>query len=110
MVIDGKNLTITRGDTDNITVTIKENDIQVPLVDGDTVYLTVKKSINDKVIILQKIITAFTEGSAFITINPIDTDDLAFSDYVYDIQLTKVDGTITTLVTPNTFTIGGEVT
>lgn len=101
---DLKNIKMPRGDSESITIN------GLSLVPGDIVYLTVKEHINTSDIAFQKKITEFVSGSAIIGITPNDTKGLQFRTYVYDIQLTRADGTVTTIVKPHEFTIEGEVT
>ena len=44
-----------------------------------------------------------------LTLLPEDTKDLSFGKYVYDIQLTKADGTVDTFITKATIKITEEV-
>jgi len=101
---DLKNIKMPRGDSESITVN------GLSLVAEDTIYFTVKTNTNTKVISFQKKITEFVNGSAVIPIEHSDTKDLNFGRYVYDIQLTKADGTVTTVIQPHEFKIGEEVT
>jgi hypothetical protein len=45
-----------------------------------------------------------------VEIDPEDTKDLRFGQYVYDVQWTQSNGTIITLVKPSKFIIEHEVT
>jgi len=100
-----------RGDSESITITLKQEDgIQVPFESGDTVYFTMREALGDNVIILQKIVTGFISGDAVIEIEPVDTATLFFKTYVYDIQWTKDNGQVKTVVPASDFTILGEVT
>ena len=111
MKVDGTKITMTRGDSETISIFCKDIlGTAVPFVTGDTVYFTIKRDIHEANIILQKIITTFIDGKAIVTILPIDTKALEFISYIYDVQLTKADGTVTTIIPPSKFTIGGEVT
>ena len=102
---------MTRGDTENITVALYDtSNVLVPLVVGDTVYLTVKESSKTEDIVLQKIVTTFIDGKAIIQISHLDTSDKNYGTYLYDVQLTRASGTVTTLVRPSEFKIEGEVT
>ena len=101
---DLKNIKMTRGDSESITV------YGLNLVPGDTITLTVKDHINTDKIAFQRIITEFTDGNAVIGIRPEDTKGLKFKKYVYDIELKRADGTVTTIIKPHEFTIDGEVT
>lgn len=94
-----------RGDTETLTVTLDGGSFET----GDTVYLTVRPSV-DEDISFQKIVTVFMEGAAFFIIEPDDTAGLDFGDYVYDIQLTAANGTVATLVKKSKFTLEEEVT
>lgn len=108
---DGKNMEMTRGDTEIITVSCLANGIDMPLQIGDIVYFTVKETINSSSNAFQVKVTEFTtEGKAEIKIKPENTKNLKFRTYVYDVQITKADGTVTTIITPHEFKIGAEVT
>ena len=111
MKIQGTNISMTRGDSEMIKVTVKDTlGNIIPLVTGDTIYLTVRESMLSPTRIIEKIVTEFDDGQAFIIINPEDTNNLRFTSYVYDIQLTKENGSVKTIITPSNFTITGEVT
>ena len=111
MKIQGTNISMTRGDSEAIKVTIKDTlGNVIPLVTGDTIHFTVREYIRSTTKIIEKIITEFDDGKAFISIDPEDTKNLSYTSYVYDIQLTKADGTVKTIITPANFTITGEVT
>ena len=112
MRIEGTDIFMTRGDTGSITVTVKNKAGKiVPLVDGDTLYLTVKESKATTVKALQKTVTAFQEdGRGVIPINPADTSGLKFGNYWYDIQLNKADGSVYTIVKHSRFIVEVEIT
>ena len=97
-------ITMTRGDSESITVRCSE-----PFVSGDTVYFTVREDAESPVS-LQKVITEFPDGEAVIGIYPQDTESMDFGEYVYDIQVTRADGTVTTLIVPSKFKLNEEVT
>lgn len=105
MTVNGTKLAMVRGDSESITVQCTPS-----FSTGDTIYFTVRQTVEDP-IVLQKIVTEFdNDGKAVIIISPSDTESLDFDDYVYDIQLTKADGTVTTLIEPDRFRIKEEVT
>ena len=100
-----------RGDSECIKVSCRnESGVDIPLVEGDIVYFTVKRNTNTEEKILQKIVTEFTEGVALITIFPEDTRELKTGIYYYDIQLNRADGTVKTIIPPSIFAVKGEVT
>lgn len=105
MKLRGTNISMTRGDSESITVRCPE----APFEAGDTIYLTVREDAESP-IAMQKIVTDFPDGDAIITIDPGDTEGLEFGDYVYDIQVTWDGGSVTTLVPISKFTLLEEVT
>ena len=111
MEVSGNNISMIRGDTDAIEISAEDGDgVAIPLVEGDTIYFTVKENTETDDKILQKIITDFTLGEALITLFPADTKDLEAGVYVYDIQWTKASGEVRTIVPPSQFTLRGDVT
>ena len=111
MKVNSTDLAMIRGDSESIVLSLKRDDVIAPFVQGDTVYFTLKRSAIMEEIALQKIITEFNEdGNCIIEIAPDDTKALEFRSYVYDIQLNRLDGTVTTIVPCSKFTILKEVT
>jgi hypothetical protein len=111
MKVNGTDLAMIRGDSESITLSLKDGEAVISFVPGDTVYFTVKRSATVDEIALQKTITEFNEdGNCIIEIAPDDTKDLEFKGYVYDIQLNRFDGTVTTIVPCSKFAILREVT
>ena len=104
MKLSGTNIKMTRGDSESLTVKCS-----VPFAAGDAVTLTLRAD-TESPIELQKTVTDFPEGQAVIPLGPEDTAGMAFGGYVYDIQLTRADGTVTTLVTISRFELLEEVT
>ena len=105
MTIRGTKISMTRGDSETVTVTCS-----VPFAAGDTVTLTMREDVESE-IAMQKVVTDFgAAGEAVIVIEPEDTEALDFGDYVYDLELRRADGTVTTLVKPSVFTLTEEVT
>lgn len=87
------------GDTGSFSFNVKINKENV-LQQGDTVYFTVRKLI-DNSILIQKTITEFPDGICEITINPSETINISSDDnYIYDLKLVRSDGTTDSLI-PN---------
>ncbi len=105
MTIQGTKISMTRGDSETLTVSLA-NDAFAP---GDEVFFTVRPAVAEPVA-LQKTVTDFPGGRAVITIEPGDTAGLDFGRYVYDIQLTRASGAVTTLIKPAAFVLTEEVT
>ena len=111
MKIQGYNISMIRGDTETIKISCKDDQgVGVPLEDGDTLYFTVKSSVNTEEIEMQKVITEFPDGVAYINISPDDTKFMKFRSYYYDIQLTRANGTVKTIIPPSIFIVKGDVT
>ena len=107
-------ISMINGDSKSLVVSCARDGTAVPLVNGDTVYFTVKKSVDATEKVLQKTITAFTDGKA--TINILTSDKTAFGtlrsavNYVYDIQINFANGTVKTVVGPSKFSVSPGVT
>lgn len=111
MIIREKNIHMVRGDTEALQVKLqKEDGTPYFLEDGDIIYFTVKSSPRTEEKLLQKVITEFVDGAALITIEPEDTKELNFRKYKYDIQWTRADGIVKTIVPVSDFVIEEEIT
>lgn len=116
MRIENERITLIRGDSAFISVgCVDENDVAIPLVaPTDVIYLTIKRSVGDMTKVLQKKIITFQNGKAEIELTPTDTKDIAPGDYVYDVQLNKMEGELVkrtfTIIEPNAFIVVGDVT
>ena len=88
------------GDTGAFSFKVNLNG-QNALKDGDTVYFTIRKII-DNSILIQKIITEFPDGICNIVIEPTDTSNLTTNDdnYIYDLKLVRATGEVDSLI-PN---------
>lgn len=106
MTVIGTSIIMTRGDTESITVSIKNGAFAY----GDTVELTVRRGPNSATKLIHKVVTEFTDGKAIIPIYPADTGSMQFGRYVYDVQLTRAEGTVCTIVKPSGFEVTAEVT
>lgn len=111
MKIEGTDISMIRGDTEVIKVSCRnESGVDVHFAEGDTIYFTVKRNTNIEGKTLQKIVTEFTDGVAYINILPTDTRELRVGNYYYDIQLNRANGQVKTIIPPSRFTINAEVT
>lgn len=105
MIVNGKTLSMTRGDTESITVTVTG----YTLGDGDKIEFTVRKRPTSVTKDLHKVVTEFAENKAIFIISSADTSAMVFGNYVYDIQLTTADGAVITIIKPSGFVILPEV-
>lgn len=104
--IDGKKkIKIVKGDTAILDLNIKNHTFVV----GDKVYFTVKESVDDTVKVIQKIVTTFENNIAKVILSKEDTN-VEVGSYLYDIQLSLLDGRVDTVVAPTKFEVIGGVT
>lgn len=106
--ITGKTITLTRGDTFRATVEIFNEDGTVyEPIEGDTVRFALKQNYNSSEIKIYKDIPLDT---LLLVIEPEDTKDLKQpGEYVYDIQLTHINGDIDTFISNGKFRLTEEV-
>lgn len=106
-VLENGDIQLTRGDTAHLSVNIvKDKGEAYEIQNGDTLTLSVKKTVKDDEALMSKTI----KGSDTFHIEPKDTSDLKFGKYLYDVQLTTDDGDVYTVIPPSTFEILTEVT
>ena len=104
-------ISITRGDSKTIPLEFElEDGTTIPFNAGDIVYFTVKDNAYTNEKQFQIIITDFPNNVAYIEIHPTHTKSLKYKKYVYDLQVTRADGTVTTLIPASDFIVGEEVT
>ena len=100
VVINGTTITMVRGDTARITISVNDADGQpyVP-VEGDVIRFAAKKKYTDADVVIYKLIDT---GAMLLVIEPDDTEGLMMGGtkgrYVYDIEITMADGTVDTFV------------
>ena len=104
LTVDSENnITLTRGDTAILTLTVKKNGNDYDFSD-DLTQFTVKRNTVTSEIVFQK---TFTGTS--IQIDPSDTKDLYYSDLKYDVQLITPNNDVYTVITPHDFIVAEEV-
>lgn len=104
LLVDSENnITLTRGDTAILTLTVKKNGSDYDFSD-DLTQFTVKRNTVTSEIVLQK---TFTGTS--IQIDPSDTKDLYYTDLKYDVQLITPENEVYTVITPHDFIVAEEV-
>lgn len=106
LVVNKGDISLTRGDTARLAVSITNNDGQPYAVkESDTLTLTVKADYKDEEVLIEKVV----KGNNMIHIEPKDTKELEFGTYLYDVQLTTVDGDNFTVIADKRFKITNEV-
>lgn len=103
-ITDENVIYLTRGDSADFKInvyTIGGNEYEMK--DTDTITFTLKRSTIDKENVFQK-------TGNIIRINPNDTKDLSYGEYVYDVQLNFDNGDVDTIIEPTRFYVTEEVT
>ena len=105
--VSGTDIELTRGDTFKRTLILSdaEGNPFTP-AEGDEIRFALKKKVKDETVLINKIIT---NDNLVLKLNPEDTKELAFGDYVYDIQITYSNGDVDTFITVSKFKITEEV-
>lgn len=106
LTCDGNTIHLTRGDSAVLLLKIqKDDESEYELQAGDSVLFTVKNSVYDTAVIMQK---KLIDGA--IKLNPSDTKNLQYGTYYYDVELTQSDGFVATVISPQKLIIEPEVT
>lgn len=105
MKVTGENLSMTRGDSETVTVSCPER----PFTAGDIIEMTVRKTATSTEKEIYKRVADFNDGVAVINIDPEDTSGLSFGNHVYDVQLTTGDGKVITIIKPHVLYLDKEV-
>lgn len=104
--VKDNNISLTRGDTAYFDLYIKDHSFQV----GDMIELSVKKNVKDTEHLFKKVVEVPEEAEKVtLKVEPSDTANASFAEYSYDIQLTRVNGDVNTIIPAHKFTITKEV-
>lgn len=105
--VNKNNIILTRGDTFKAQVVIKDksNNEYVP-GDGDIIEFGVKKNFNQEEFLIKKTVP---NDTLILRIEAEDTKGLPYGTYVWDMQLTKANGDVTTFITKASLTLTEEV-
>lgn len=112
--VNGTKITMTRGDTLNLKVTIMKDDEEYTPEDGDVIrfalkHQDIKVDNSDFVDKRPLILKTIPNDTMILTLEPEDTKELSFITYAYDIEITFADGTVDTFITNSAFRITEEV-
>lgn len=108
--VNGKKVTMTKGDTAILSIDILDGAATYTPQEGDTIRFALKKDYSDgEPLILKNIPISTME----LRIDPEDTKPLdagqKLGHYVYDIEITKADGTVNTVIPRGQWIILEEV-
>lgn len=108
IVKENGGIRLTRGDTAKFMFTIVNQLTKEPYVikETDKITFTVKKTVRDTQYCFQKEVI----GTDRFAVLPSDTEPYPFGVYYYDLQLTKENGEVYTVIPPTSFEIMPEVT
>lgn len=104
--IEGQNISLTRGDSLILDITITRNGDPYTTTEGDSVRFAMKRRSSDEAPVLIKYMDI---QEMRFTFNPEDTKDLNIGKYRYDIELTTSDGYVDTFIGPAIFELTEEV-
>ena len=106
--ISGKTITLTRGDTLRATIEILNEDgtVYTPIA-GDVIRFAMKQNYNASECKIEKIIP---NDTLLLEIEPEETKSLKQpAEYVYDVQLTHLNGDVDTFIANGKFKVIEEV-
>ncbi len=111
--IENNNISLTRGDTLIVQVNIKQDGSDYIPDSGDIIYFALKHNTMDskRERYLDKeplILKMIPNDTLILRLESAETKNLAFGRYVYEIELTKEDGTVDTFIS-GIFTLTPEV-
>lgn len=105
--VKGTTIKLTRGDSFAADIGIfQPNGEPYVLSEGDKVRFAMKKTVKDKEVLILKEIPIETMR---LVLDPEDTKELDFGNYIYDVQLTKSTGEVDTFITTSTLILTEEV-
>lgn len=106
--VNKNNITLIRGDTGMFSIQVQDiSGNVVDLVASDVLTFTLRRTPRHPEIVMQKTIEPV---ALMLTIDPEDTEGMAFGRYSYDIELKHADGSVDTIIPPHSFEILEEVT
>ena len=104
--VNDNNISLIRGDSGQFSITVTDmNGKEVALNDDDVLTFTVRRTVRNPNIVLQKIITG-----GELTINPSDTEGLSLGAYIFDVVIKRAVGYVYTFIPPHEFCILDEGT
>lgn len=104
--INGKTITMTRGDTFLAQISITDGGTAYTPTSGDSIRFAMKRSYNDTDV---KAEIDIPYDTMVLEIPPEATKNLPYGKYVYDIQITFDDGRVDTFIPEGTLVLTKEV-
>lgn len=111
--IDGTTISLTRGDTLMVQVSITRDQQPYTPVEGDSVRFALKSGLNARGTDFKEqnplILKTIPIDTMILRLDPEDTKPLPFGVYKYDIEITFADGKVDTFITASDFNLTPEV-
>lgn len=112
--IDGTKISLTRGDTLRVQILLtKDGEEYIPSGNDQVRFALKRPNMNANRTAYRDntplILKSIPISSMILTLNPEDTSNLCFGDYVYDIEMTFANGDVDTFIPNAVFKILPEV-
>lgn len=105
--IDGYSITLTRGDTLRLTITLQDSEGNpVTLTPQDKLWFRLKKKAKDEEILIEK---AGDPEQLLIALDEPDTENIPFGKYKYEIEVVTIDDDHYTVIANQDFVISEEL-
>ena len=82
-------IVMTRGDTERALITLKMDGEIYDMKSGDEIHFGVKANYRDAACLIRK---TYTDNPFILSIEPEDTQNLDFGNYVYDMEIVMENG------------------
>lgn len=93
--INGTNISLTRGDTFKCVLSLTEDSKTYIPDPEDRIRFALKRNYKSEEILIRKEIP---NNSLLFKLNPEDTKNLEYGEYVYDMEITKQNGDVDTFL------------
>ena len=110
-IIDDNRIYLTRGDTADIAVSLKNlDDSDYEMQEGDTLWFRLKRyaTKDNSEILVEKTADVYDE-EVIISLVPEDTLGLAFGEYRYEVELVTAEDKHYTVIADESFEVGKEL-
>ncbi len=105
--INGTEITLTKGDSFNCEITLKNEDgTNYTPTAGDLIRFTMKRSTSESTVLISKTVPVET---LILHLSPSDTANLPVRTYVYDMEIVKESGDVFTFIPVSKFILTEEL-
>ena len=107
--VTNNRIELTRGDTAELHVEVKDLDGNIYDCHGDKGYFRIKESPSSSDILLEKELEIAEDGGLIIFLNEEDTDQLTFTKYNYEVEVVTTTNRHYTIIQKGTIKLGPEL-